>query len=69
MIFQAGIATKPALSETVDLRLKNTDHLRLTKVVMRRDGAVPDEQHVKGLKEFGRRIIKRFSHTREKEKL
>jgi hypothetical protein len=38
-------------------------------VVTRRDGAVPDEQHVKGLKKFARRTIKRFSHTREKEKL
>jgi hypothetical protein len=61
---------KRVLSETVDLRLKkDIDHLRLTKVVMRRDGPIPDEQHVKGLNEFARRTNKRFSHTREKEKL
>jgi hypothetical protein len=68
--FQAGIATKTVLSETVNLRLKKSiDHLRLTKMVMRRDGPVPDEQHVKGVKEFARRTIKRFSHASEKEKL
>jgi hypothetical protein len=38
-------------------------------MIVRRDGSVPDEQHVKGLKEFARRTIKRFSHRREKEEL
>jgi hypothetical protein len=68
--FQAGIATKHVLSETMDLRLKKSiDHLRLMKVVMRRDRPVRYKQHVKGLKAFAQRTIKRFSHTREKEKL
>jgi hypothetical protein len=65
-----GITEKPILAETVDLKLKKSiDTLQLTKVVVRMDGPVPDEQQVKGLKEFARRTIKRFSHTREKEKL
>jgi hypothetical protein len=70
MRFQAGITTKPVLPDTVDLKIqKSIDHLQFRKTILRRDGAVPDEQHVKGLKEFARRTIKRFSHTRQKEKL
>jgi hypothetical protein len=69
MRFREGIAEKPVLSETVDLKLKKRiDYLHLTRIVVRRDGSVPDEQHVKRLKEFARKTIKRFSHTREKEK-
>jgi hypothetical protein len=61
---------KPILSETVGLKLKKSiDHLQLRRAVVRRDGPGPDEQHVKGLKKFARRTIKRFSHTKEKEKL
>jgi hypothetical protein len=61
---------EPILAETVDLKLKKSiDTLQLTKVVVRRDGPVPDEQQVKGLKEFARSTMKQFSHTREKEKL
>jgi hypothetical protein len=48
---------------------KSTDHLQSTKAIVRSDGPVPDEQHVKGLKEFARKTIKRFLHTREKETL
>jgi hypothetical protein len=40
----------------------------LASIQFRAIGPVPDEQHVKGLKEFARSTIKRFSHTREKEK-
>jgi hypothetical protein len=70
MRFRKGITEKPILSETMDLKLKKSiDHLQLTNVVVRRNGPVPDEQHVKDLKEFTLRTVKRFSHTREKEKL
>jgi hypothetical protein len=61
---------KHVLSKTVDLRLgKSIDHLRLMKGLVRKDGPVPDEQHIRGLKEFTRKTIKRFSHTKEKEEL
>jgi hypothetical protein len=70
MMSREGITEKPVLAETVDLKLmKSVDHLQLTKVVVTRDGSVPHEQHVKGLKEFARRTIKRFYHAKEKEKL
>jgi hypothetical protein len=59
MEFREGITEKPVLSETMDLKLtKSIDHLQLTKVVVRRDGPVPDEQYVKGLKEFAQRTVK-----------
>jgi hypothetical protein len=68
--FREGITGKPVLPETVGLKLKNSiDHLQLRRAVVRRDGPVPDEQHVKGLKKFSWRAIKRFSHAREKEEL
>jgi hypothetical protein len=65
-----GITEKPVMAEIVDLKLtKSVDNLQLTQVVVTRDRSVPDEQHIKGLKEFARRTIKRFSRTLEKEKL
>jgi hypothetical protein len=69
-MFHQGITGEPVLSEIVDLRLgESINHLHLTKAVVRRGGFVPDEQHIRGLKEFARRTIESFSHTREKEKL
>jgi hypothetical protein len=65
-----GITEKPVLADTVNVKLrKSIDDLEVTKLIVTRDGHVPDEQHIKGLKEFARRTIKRFSHTKEKEKL
>jgi hypothetical protein len=59
MRFREGITGKPVLPKTVGLRLKKCiDHVHFRRVVMRRDGPVPDGQPVKGLKEFARRIIK-----------
>jgi hypothetical protein len=52
----------------VGLKLwKKTDYLQSTNAIVGRGGPVPDEQHVGGFREFARKTIKRFSHTREKE--
>jgi hypothetical protein len=70
MMNREGITERPLLADTVNLKLrKSIDDLELTKLIVTRDGPVPDEQHIRGLKEFARRTIKRFSHTKEKEKL
>jgi hypothetical protein len=70
MILREGVTAKPILPETVDLVLsKSIEHIQLMKVVVRRHRPVPDERDVMGLKRLAWRPIKRFSHTREKERL
>jgi hypothetical protein len=54
----------------MELKLRaSINHLQVTQAIVTRSGIIRNEQCTMGLKKFARKTLKRFSHTRDKEKL